>query len=56
MMHTKAKFLEIFKETRSKSAFYVGERLNKTTFCGESTKKNASRQMLNWRFSLAEKI
>ena len=35
MMHTEAKFLEIFKETRSKSAFYVGERLNKAAFYGE---------------------
>ncbi len=56
MMHTKAKFLEIFKETLSRSSFYVGDRLNKVAFCSETVQKNASRQMPDWRFYYAKKF
>lgn len=35
MMHTKAKFLELFKETLNKSLFYIGNMLNKAAFYGE---------------------
>ena len=56
MMHTKAKFLEIFKETLSRSPFYVGDRLNKAAFCGETVQKKRQSADAELAFFLRKKI
>ena len=56
MMHTKAKFLEIFKETLSRSPFYVGDRLNKAAFYGETVQKKRQSADAGLAFFLHKKF